>query len=390
MESNIASTEPNQSVCETCYKSYQRRDLLMRHRRRCRGPAKSRTRRKACDACIEAKAKCCHTQPTCSRCAKRGTKCLYNAPSAVQAGDYLQHMEEASSVRNQSLQTCPLAGSQSSVPELPTWDFPLSPYPLDTFDLNIADFAIASPAPHLGSLNEKSYISPITHGTSPSTSLTPTSNDSTSSPSGTPTLSTPLILTRILGDYASSLIKGSCFSPFLHLPKVKNVEPDLASFPFTSMAICSSTSMNLSTDKQFFRRVIDAARHRLIGNFPSYECMQQWDAIHAILIYESLEIKEGIGNESEAWSLVMPVINLEMGFLLKMTRTYIEPYLQIRSPDINAFSASKSTPCSPTTTTWGRGEPPKQPVEQFSLSTWSIFLTIMTLGREKPRHTMNR
>jgi hypothetical protein len=38
----------------------------------------------------------------------------------------------------------------------------------------------------------------------------------------------------------------------------------------------------------------------------------------------------------------------------QMTRTYIVPYLQIRSPDLNAFSERKSTPCSPTTTTWGR------------------------------------
>lgn len=37
-----------------------------------------------------------------------------------------------------------------------------------------------------------------------------------------------------------------------------------------------------------------------------------------------------------------------------MTRAYIQPYLQIRSPDIDAFSDFKSTPCSPTTTTWGR------------------------------------
>jgi hypothetical protein len=43
----------------------------------------------------------------------------------------------------------------------------------------------------------------------------------------------------------------------------------LASFPFTSMAICSSTSMNLSTDKRFFRRAIEAARHGLILNFVS-------------------------------------------------------------------------------------------------------------------------
>jgi len=241
----------------------------MRHRRRCRGPAKSGNRRKACDACVQAKAKCCYTQPTCSRCARRGTICHYSALSAVQAWNFPEHMEEASSVRNQSLQSCLSTGSLSSVPELPTWNFPISPYPLDTFDLNIADFANVSPVPHLGSLIERSYTSPITHGNSPSTSLTQTSDDSTRSPSNTPMSSTPLILTRILGDYASLLIEGSCFSPFLHLPKVKNVEPDLASFPFTSMAICSSTGMNLSTEKKFFRRAIDAARHGLIGNFVS-------------------------------------------------------------------------------------------------------------------------
>ena len=33
------------------------------------------------------------------------------------------------------------------------------------------------------------------------------------------------------------------------------------------MAICSSTGLNLSTDKQFFRRAIDAERHRLTGQF---------------------------------------------------------------------------------------------------------------------------
>lgn len=38
----------------------------------------------------------------------------------------------------------------------------------------------------------------------------------------------------------------------------------------------------------------------------------------------------------------------------QMTRTYIEPYLQIRSCDMDAFSDRQSSPCSPHTTTWGR------------------------------------
>lgn len=248
----------------------------MRHRRRCKGPAKKGDRRKACDVCVRNKVKCCLTQPTCSRCAKRGMKCVYGAPSAaVQGwnGNYPEHMAEVLSARKERLQSCqdPSIG-QSSVPELPNWDFPISRFPPATFDFNIADMANVSPVPHLESLLEKSYISPMTHGHSSSTSLTQTSNNSTGSPSNDSTWSAPLILTSILGDYCSSLTKDSCFSPFLHLPKVKNVEPDLTSFPFTSMAICSSTGLNLSTDKQFFRRAIDAARHRLIGQFvrPTY------------------------------------------------------------------------------------------------------------------------
>lgn len=244
----------------------------MRHRRRCKGPAKRGDRRKACDSCVRNKVKCCLSQPTCSRCAKRGMKCVYGAPSAAVKAwniNHPEHMVEVLSARNESLQSCqdPSSSSQSSVPELPNWDILISPFPLNTFDSNSADFGNVSPVPHLESLLEKSYISPMTHGHSSSTSLTQTSNDSTGSQSNNSTSSAPLIFTRILGDYASSLTKDSCFSPFLHLPKVKNVEPDLTSFPFTSMAICSGTGLNLSTDKQFFRRAIDAARHRLIGQF---------------------------------------------------------------------------------------------------------------------------
>lgn len=56
--------------------------------------------------------------------------------------------------------------------------------------------------------------------------------------------------------------------------------------------------------------------------------------------------------ESIALFLSRPQIDLINNW--QMTSTYIVPYLQIRSPDLNAFSERKSTPCSPTTTTWGR------------------------------------
>lgn len=67
--------------------------------------------------------------------------------------------------------------------------------------------------------------------------------------------------------------------------------------------------------------------------------------------YASQESRDGLSFEGIALFLSRSQANLNAR---QMTRTYIEPYLQIRSPDIDFFSDFNSTPCSPTTTTWGR------------------------------------
>jgi hypothetical protein len=46
--------------------------------------------------------------------------------------------------------------------------------------------------------------------------------------------------------------------------------------------------------------------------------MQQWDGLHAMLIYESLEMRESIGDESEPWKLTPQVKGLGSHFLLKV------------------------------------------------------------------------
>lgn len=62
-------------------------DLLLRHRRRCRVLKKRLTRQKACNACVQAKAKCTYVQP-CARCDGRGVPCTYayqpSSPDAYQ------------------------------------------------------------------------------------------------------------------------------------------------------------------------------------------------------------------------------------------------------------------------------------------------------------------
>lgn len=53
--------------------------------------------------------------------------------------------------------------------------------------------------------------------------------------------------------------------------------------------------------------------------------MQQWDALHAMLIYESLELRESISGGSEAWKHNPRVKGLGSPFLLKVRRSFHSP-----------------------------------------------------------------
>lgn len=50
--------------------------------------------------------------------------------------------------------------------------------------------------------------------------------------------------------------------------------------------------------------------------------MQQWDALHAMLVYESLEIRESLDDESEEWKLAPIFKGLGCPFLLKVQRPF--------------------------------------------------------------------
>jgi hypothetical protein len=263
-------------------------DLLMRHRRRCKGPRKSINRRKACDACVQAKTKCCYTQPTCSRCAKRGTQCVYAVSSAFSTPDQSKRRSEAADTPHSSPRSSPSRVGNSATStdpfelELPAWDFSTSPYSLETFDMNLAD--LANPAVTLPgfTVTQPSMIqeSPDFTSTSQALSLSlasrgvpapaPPSRDSASSAATHPSSSTSLALVRIVSEYPSLLMKGSFLSPFLHLSLYSlysNVVPDMTFLPLTSMAICCGSGINISDSNRFFRRAMDAARQRLIGSF---------------------------------------------------------------------------------------------------------------------------
>ncbi|KUJ08297.1 uncharacterized protein LY89DRAFT_630150 [Mollisia scopiformis] len=354
--------------CDLCSKSYQRRDLLLRHRRRCQGPKKAVTRRKACDACVQAKVKCSYAQPACSRCSLRGTRCIYTVRSEASTSMH-QDSEDAtagpSNLQSSSSEIESFASSSVGTEMgIPAWDFSTPLYSLNNFEMDMPDIGNPFADSQSSMLRGTSEFPPSSQAMLSSSSnvtaplrLVPPSHDSTLSAENSPSVSDSRALVQKLDEYPSLLMKSSFFSPFLHMSLYSlysNIVPDMTYLPQTSMAICCGSETHNSDNNQFIKRAIDAARQRLIGSFPSYECMQQWDALHAMLIYEILELRESLREEPETWKHDPRVQGLRSPFLLKMTQTYLRSYPEIQNPDIDAFSNPSSAPCSAATTVWAR------------------------------------
>ncbi|KAH8799695.1 C6 zinc finger domain protein [Xylogone sp. PMI_703] len=376
------NAEPESSSilrCELCYKPYDRRDLLTRHRRRCQGPRRFANRRKACNTCVLAKVKCCYTQPSCSRCARRGIACVYATSGAITIRDRSERLNEEET----SQPTNPPSSSQNvnmSITtetydmDLLTWDSSASP--LRGFEVSLANLpnppiglsshVAAHPniaqsnlnfTPSTQSLSEDVLRRdvdlspfPMPWAVPPIVSDTPPASEAESSQSSWNSND----CLRILMEYPSILMKDEFLSPFLHHTFYTSEVPDITLNPLTSMAICCGGGLRHSESPRFFRKAMDTERKRLIGAFPSYEYLEQWDALHAMLIYEDLELRDIVRDELKKWKLNPHVQGLRSPFLLKMIQYYSRGYPELQNPDINIFSCPNSVLNSPATSAWSR------------------------------------
>ncbi|KAL3487795.1 hypothetical protein BJX62DRAFT_240634 [Aspergillus germanicus] len=82
-------TSDGEYRCGICRKTYGRRDLRDRHRRRCiKSIGQERlSKRKSCDTCVQKKLRCSMTRPACTRCLQIGIQCQYPASAVPQAQD---------------------------------------------------------------------------------------------------------------------------------------------------------------------------------------------------------------------------------------------------------------------------------------------------------------
>lgn len=283
-------------------------DLLQRHRRRCLRPKKS-TRRKACDACVQAKTKCTYAHP-CARCVDRGVSCVYASGSA-------------------SADAQPGPSNDNAFSPLSTPSFtPIQPPVLQFPTQGVTDF-VATDGPGPGPV----VTLPLDF---PETSLSNLDLNLNLNGNGNPPVVQPTLrdLIRIVEQYPKCLLRDDYISPFLHRSLYEQDVPDMTTLARTSMAVCCGSAMETADGARFAQQAMEVERQRLIQTYPTYTCMQQWDALHAMLVYAILELRASNSRSGEEWKQRSYSKGLKAPFLAKMARTLIRSHMHDLNTDL--------------------------------------------------------
>lgn len=148
-------------------------------------------------------------------------------------------------------------------------------------------------------------------------------------------------LTRVLEQYPNLLVRDDFTSPFLHRLLYDEEVPDMTTLVRTSMAVCCGSAMETADGARFARQAMDMERQRLIQTYPSYSCTQQWDALHAMIVYGILELRASYGTGKDSWKQKVHSKGLKAPFLVKMTQGFIQSHNN--TPDSSLLSVNDSS-----------------------------------------------
>lgn len=131
---------------------------------------------------------------------------------------------------------------------------------------------------------------------------------------------------QVLENYPRHLLRDEFTTPCLHRSLYDEDVPDIATLARTSMAVCCGGAMETAEGARFARHAMDVERQRLIASYPTYSCMQQWDALHAMLVYTILELRASHADGNDSWKQKSCSKGLKAPFLVKMTRVFIQSH----------------------------------------------------------------
>ncbi|KAH0363943.1 hypothetical protein KCU65_g7066, partial [Aureobasidium melanogenum] len=139
---------------------------------------------------------------------------------------------------------------------------------------------------------------------------------------------------QILRSYPELLASSDFHTPLLHRELYNISTPEITALPRTTTAIMSALGLGNNRNMSFLRRAISAERQRLIEGFPRTSCLEEWDNVHAMWLYEMMELPDPSDMTNDDWKLGPRTRGLNLPIVLKMTRRFCQSHPEATDPTV--------------------------------------------------------
>ncbi|KAF2150683.1 hypothetical protein K461DRAFT_295935 [Myriangium duriaei CBS 260.36] len=141
----------------------------------------------------------------------------------------------------------------------------------------------------------------------------------------------------ILRQYPIMFESDDYQTPFLHRELYGFQALGITALPKSTTSISCALGLRNSANASFLKSAMSAERQRLIEGFPNYECLEEWDALHAMWLYEMMELPDPHIIKTDGWKAGPKMQGMNLPMLLKMTRRFCQSH-----PEANDLSAPMS------------------------------------------------
>ncbi|THZ53010.1 hypothetical protein D6C86_10031 [Aureobasidium pullulans] len=281
-------------------------DLLSRHRRHCT-PNKVSSKRKSCNACVQARTKCSLGQPKCTRCIERDLSCEYT------------FVQSHSSVSISPGRTTVGPGAVNNISESACGSIETRPSPWSLVTMLPVEVSSNQTIQNLveGGTDSLHWLM----SDSPSLDGFVGGHAALDGLHPAPVLRMEEV-SHTLREYPTSLTLDEYHTPLLHRELYNINTSDITALPKTTTAITCALGWKTFSNHAFLKRAMASERQRLVESFPNSSCIEEWDILHSMWLYELIELPGVPETVDDHWKPGPRTRGLSLPILLKMTRRF--------------------------------------------------------------------
>ncbi|CAD0096191.1 unnamed protein product [Aureobasidium mustum] len=135
---------------------------------------------------------------------------------------------------------------------------------------------------------------------------------------------------KMLRSYPVSLASDGYHTSLLHRELYNVSTSDITALPRSSTAITCALSLENTRNVSFLKRATIAERQRLVEAFSA--CIDEWDALHAMWLYEMMELPDIEDDAMNNWKPGSRTKGLNLPIVLKMTRRFCQSHPEATDP----------------------------------------------------------